>query len=125
MPISYRIDLERNLALTTASGTLTDDDVLQLKARLLRDPDFKPGMKELSDIRSIDRLDVTPAGVRAVVQQDKRDRAHVASHKLALVLATEVAFGLVRMYQILTQSTMENVGVFRNIDEANAWLQME
>ncbi len=94
MPISYVIDAGRNLVLTTASGTLTDDDVLGLKGRLVRDPDFKTGMNELSDIRSIDHLDVTPAGVRAMVQRDERDAARVGSHKLALVLSKEVAYGM-------------------------------
>lgn len=125
MPISYRIDVERNLVLTTASGTLTDDDVLQFKARLVRDPDFRPGMKELSDIRNITRLDVTAAGIRAMVEQDQRDRAVVASHRLALVVSKDLDFGMARMYQTLTESTMKNVGVFRDIDKANAWLQSE
>ena len=125
MPISYRIDVERNLVLTTASGTLTDDDVLQLKARLVRDPDFRPGMKELSDIRNITRLDVTADGIQAMVEQDQRDRAVVASHRLALVVSKDLDFGMARMYQTLTESTMKNVGVFRDIDKANAWLQSE
>ena len=125
MPISYRIDVERNLVLTTGSGTLTDNDIIQFKARLLQDPDFKPGMKELSDIRGIDQLDITPSGVQAMVQQDARHSAEVASHKLALVVSKEVAYGMARMYQTLTQSNIETVGVFRDIDEARAWLQLK
>ena len=125
MPISYRIDVERNLVLTTGSGTLTDNDIIQFKARLLQDPDFKPGMKELSDIRGIDQLDITPSGVQAMVQQDARNSAEVASHKLALVVSKEVAYGMARMYQTLTQSNIETVGVFRDIDEARAWLQLK
>ena len=35
MPISYVTDPERDLILTTASGTFTDDDVIQFKARLV------------------------------------------------------------------------------------------
>jgi hypothetical protein len=125
MPISYRIDPERNLVLTTASGILTDDDVLQHKAHLVQDPAFQPGMKELSDIRGIDRLEVTPAGVRAMVQQDERDGARVASHQLALVLSKDVAYGMARMYQTLAESKMGSVGVFRDAAEAIAWLQSE
>jgi hypothetical protein len=125
MPISYRIDVERNLVLTTASGRLTDDDILQLKARLVRDPAFTPGMKELADIRNIDGLDVTPAGIQAMVQQDRNDSAHLASHKLAIVLSDDVAFGMARMYQTRTESSMGNVGVFRDIEEARTWLQLK
>ena len=124
MPITFQIDVDQNLILTTASGTLTDEDVLGLKTQLVQHPDFRLGMGELSDIRNIDRLAVTPAGVRAMVQQDKDHQDHVASHKLALVISEDVAFGMARMYQMLTESTMENVGVFRDLDEAKAWLQV-
>ncbi len=125
MPITYEIDREQNLIVTTASGTLTDDDVLGLKARLVQDKHFKPGMRELSDIRNIDRLDVTPAGVRAMVKQDRDDAVIVSSHRLAIVLSDDVAFGMARMYQMLTESTMDDVGVFRDIEEAKSWLKSD
>jgi hypothetical protein len=64
MPISYRIDEARALVLTTATGALTDADILGLKARLQVDPRWSPGMRELADVREIDRLDVTTEGVR-------------------------------------------------------------
>lgn len=60
-----------------------------------------------------------------MVEQDRRDRAAVATHRLALVLSKDLAFGMARMYQMLTESTTKNVGVFRDIDEANVWLQSE
>lgn len=125
MPISYVIDPERHLVLTTASGTLTDDEVIQFKDRLVRDPGFTPGMSELSDVRGVDRLEVTSAGVRAMVQQDEEAATHVASHKLALVVSQDVAYGMARMYQTLTESHMKHMGIFRDIDEARAWLQLE
>lgn len=124
MPISYRIDTEKRMVLTKASGTLTDEDVLALKARLTRDPDFVPGMRELSDCRGIERLAVTSAGVRAMVQQDQQQARAGGPHKLALVLSRDVAFGMARMYQSLAESNEQNhVGVFRDIDEARAWLE--
>jgi hypothetical protein len=63
MPISYRIDDARGLVLTTATGALTDADILDLKARLASDPWWSPGMQELADVRGIDRLEVTTEGV--------------------------------------------------------------
>lgn len=125
MPISYRIDVEHCLILTTASGTLTDDDIVQHKARIVQDPDFRPGMKELSDIRGVDQLNVTPAGIMEMVNQDAKDSTTVGSHQLALVVSKEVAFGMARMYQSLTKPNIETVGVFRDIDEARVWLQLK
>jgi hypothetical protein len=125
MPVSYHIDVKRDLVLTTASGILTDEDVLEHKAKLTNDTLFKPGMKELSDLRFIDRLAVTPDGVRAMVQKDSLDKVQLVSHKLAIIVSQDLAFGMARMYQTLTQSNLENVGIFRSIEDARVWLQVE
>jgi hypothetical protein len=120
MPLTYRIVSEERLVLTEGSGVLTDADVLAHKERLLSDPAFQPGMRELSDIRAIERIAVTPEGVRAMVDYDRR--AGVAAHRLALVVSQEVAFGMARMYQLVGAREDQSVGVFRSIDEAMQWL---
>jgi hypothetical protein len=122
MPISYQIDEARGLVLTTASGVLTDGDILQLKASLVADPRWKPGMRELSDIRSIDGLAVTTEGVRQMVMRDERDATALASYRLAIVVSHQVVYGMARMYQTLTEHTVPNVRVFRDLPEAESWL---
>jgi hypothetical protein len=125
MPISYRIDEPRGLILTTASGVLTDSDILQLKASLLADPRWKPGMRELSDVRMIDRLEVTAAGVAQMMLRDAADAAALASYRLAIVVAHDLAYGMARMYQMLTEQSVPNVRVFRDMEEAKSWLELE
>jgi hypothetical protein len=122
MPISYRIDSKRHLVLTTASGVLTDDDILQLKERLVVDPEFQPGMKELADIRAIDRLAVTTGGVRRMMFHDQAHAPQVGGHQLAIVVSHGVAYGMARMYQMMTEETVAGVGIFRDVDAATSWL---
>jgi hypothetical protein len=122
MPLSYQIDEERNLVLTTGSGILTDDDIIQHNASLLSDPGFEPGMRELSDIRGIDRLEVTTEGVDRMVQHDERHAPEVKAHRLAIVASQDIVYGMARMYQSLTEQTVANVRIFGDIEEARAWL---
>jgi hypothetical protein len=122
MPISYRIDVDRQRVLTRAWGVLTDDDILLHKARLLADPAFRPGMRQLSDISGIDRLAVTAAGVQAMVAHDAKHAARLQGSRLALVVPADASFGMARMYQSLGDGNAEGVGVFRTIAEAEAWL---
>ena len=121
MPIDYRIDPERRLILTHAWGVLTDADLLAHKERLLGDPALDPSLPELSDIRGIDRLDVTQAGVAAMVRHDAVHAARRPGHRMALVVPTGVTYGMARMYQSMGQGE-EGVGVFRTLEEAEAWL---
>src|SRR5262245_10601393 len=123
MPISYQIDEARGLILTTASGTLTDSDILQLKARLLADPRWKPGMRELSDVRTIDRLEVTAGGVAQMALRDESDAAALASYRLAIVVSHQLVYGMARMYQLFTEQSVPNVRVFRDMEDARNWLE--
>jgi hypothetical protein len=122
MPITYRIDPVQRVILTEASGVLTDEDVLAHKALLLKDPAFDPTYGELSDIRKIERLEVTSAGVQAMAQHDATNADKRHGHRLALVVSGEVVYGMARMYQIVSQQEDSGVGVFRTIDEASEWL---
>ena len=96
MPISYRIDPSRKLVLTTATGVLTDDDLIRHKQRLVADPAFQPGMRQLSDVRGVTDLQVTPLGVRLMVAADEGHAAALAGHRLAIVVSKDLAFGMAR-----------------------------
>lgn len=122
MPISYRIDSKRQLILTRAWGVLTDAELLAHKERLLHDAAFDPRMPQLSDVREIERLDVTAAGVRAMVAHDAANSERRNGHRMALVVPMDEAFGMARMYELMGQGQDGGVGVFRTLAEAEAWL---
>ena len=122
MPISYTIDKQRKLVLTKATGILTDADLYNHKRALMTDPDFEPGMRELSDVRAVEELRVTPSGVWSLMAIDKEHEDKLKTFKLAIVVSGDSTFGMARMYQAVTEQTMPNVGVFRNDVEAKEWL---
>jgi len=122
MPIKYEIDPSRRLILTTADGVLTDTDVIGHKKALIADPAFQPGMLELSDVRDVNQLDVTPEGIRVFTSFD---RAHDDQPgRLAIVASEDFVFGMARMYQMSTTDD-SNVGVFRSMEEAKEWLGVD
>jgi hypothetical protein len=122
MPISYQIDEARGLVVTTATGALTDADILGLKARLQVDPRWSPRLRELADVRGIDRLDVTTVGVRRMASWDAAVGPAIESYRLAIVAPRDEVYGMARMYQMLTEFAVPNVGVFRDLEEAERWL---
>ena len=121
MPIDYRIDPTRQVVLTHAWGVLTDADILALKERLIRDPDFTDGMDELADVSAIERLDVSSYGVELMVAHDRRNGT-LRRRRLAIVVPSDRVFGLARMYQLMSGEQDRNVGVFRSFPDAQAWL---
>jgi hypothetical protein len=119
MPISYHIDPTRQIVRTTATGTLTDDDIMDMKRRLAADAAFRPGMRELSDVRAVTELQVTPFGVRRMLALDAEQAAR---HQLAIVACQDEVFGMARMYELLSTDEPSPIGVFRTYDEAATWL---
>lgn len=125
MPLTYRILPQHDLVWTTATGVLTDDDILDHKRRLLADPARRPNMRELSDIRRITELAVTPAGVQRMAAMDSNDAAELGDHRLALVAGEDVVVGMARMYAAFTEQHVPHVGVFRSLEEALQWLGLQ
>ena len=125
MPIEYRIDPQARVVYTTASGTLDDAQLLEHKKKLTSDPGFHPGMVELSDVRGIEKLDVTTDGIRHFALKDQRDKGKLRDYKLAIVASEDVVYGMARMYQANTAMNVPNVRVFRDISEAKDWLGLD
>jgi len=119
MPVTFEIDPARHTIRTIASGLVTYDDL----ARHLAEEEQADavGLFEVIDGRGA-QTDVTPEQVRSLVA---RTDALVRSGRfgaLAIVTDSDFAFGMARMYQILAEPLPVQIGVFRTLDAATAWL---
>jgi hypothetical protein len=119
MPAYYKIDKERRIVMTSASGPLTLADALSHQQRLVSDPDFDPTFSQLMDLSHITAVDVNAADIRILAQ------ANVfapTSHR-AILITSDVGFGLARMFEVLRESAGEpGIEVFRDLDKALDWV---
>mgnify|MGYP003352153545 CR=1 FL=1 len=119
---TYTIDAEQHVVRTTATGILTDEDVMVHRKAMTADPEFSAGMRELSDIRQVSDFRLTPSGVRLMVASDVTMLKTGGMHQLAIIATDNVAYGMSRMYQTLGEPNIRSVGVFREYQEAAEWL---
>ena len=127
MPISFRLDPARHLRYATATGVLTDFDLLRTFAALLDAPDYDPSLDLLFDGRGIEGLDVSTETVRKIAHQVALADTAIAEGvrpKTAIVVPTDAAFGLARMYETYRalESSRKQYLVCRTIEEAREWL---
>jgi hypothetical protein len=122
MPIDYCIDPERNLVLVEGHGTLSFDDLQEFRAVLVNDPLFPSVMKELADFRSVEEHDFTIEGFQQFLKQEKHYIDLLRDYQIAIVTDNNLHYGFARMYMARMNDLIPNVQVFRNIDEAKAWL---
>ena len=122
MPISYRIDPERNLVLVEGSGVVTDDDLIEFRSSMVNDPLFQSDMKELSDFRSVERHEHNREGYNKFIEQEKSYASLLGDYHIAIVTGSDLHFGFSRLYQAHVVEVLPHVNVFRDMDEAKAWL---
>ena len=124
MPIKYSIDKDLGVVFTTASEVLTENELLEHKRQLISDPNFKPGFVELSDVRHISDLAISPSGLEAFVKQDESDTELLKDFKLAIVVSGALEFGMGAMYEMMSRENGTNVRIFRDLGLAKEWLQI-
>lgn len=124
MPISYAIDESQGVVFTTASDVLTEDDLLEHKRKLISDPKFRPGFVELSDVRNIADLAISPSGIEKFVAKDDADAERLKGYKLAIVVSGALEFGMGVMYEMMSSQQRRDVRIFRDMRLAREWLQI-
>ena len=119
MPVTYRVLPDLNLVHTVWSGAVTLEDAVQHNEGLRGDPDFSPAMRQLSDARGV-TSQVSGEGVRGLA----RHSAFGSESRRAVLVSDDTIFGVTRMYEAQAARAGE-VRIFRDIDEALAWLGID
>lgn len=118
MGIASVIDVGRGRVTSRAEGVVTAGELRGHQGELRRDERFASEFDHLLDLRGVTRFDVTTAEVREI----SRVRVFGEGSRLAVVAASDVGFGLSRMYEAFGELGEERYRVFRDMDSATEWL---
>lgn len=125
MAISRSYFPSHRLIVSVFTGNITDEELVRHVKILNEDLQLRQGHLELADvtgIRSIRRL--TTYGFQTAASRE-RDQERVRSGRLAIVAKEDWSFGLGRMFQTYAEQSPRPVSVFRSLDDAIAWLEVE
>jgi hypothetical protein len=118
MDFTISRDDDRRRVDVKVTGTITPTDAFRLADVVLADD--PPGFTRLLDLEDVD-VQLSGADVRSLAATASGRRAVT----IAVVAANNAAYGLARMFAILTEGTRVRVGVFRQRDEAERWLDLQ
>jgi hypothetical protein len=119
MPCAYRIDKDLKSVTSRWTGTATDVDVQRYREDLLNDPEFDRSYDQLIDFSDVTAFRVT----LKLIQTVARNRIFGETSRTAIVAPEDVAFGSSRAFQAYSASHV--VMVFRDLEEARRWLDLE
>ena len=123
MAIEMRIDESAGLRIHTVSGEMTYDDVSRTLKAVNSEPEFRPELNVLWDLRGAALKMFSSSDVGKVVDVV---RGNWTGARAALVVARDADFGLARMYELQHDTAASGeIRVFRDLEEAKAWVMQE
>jgi hypothetical protein len=118
MAADFIIDEQHRAVFTYGSGVLTYSDCSGHMDRLLSDPRFEPDFNQIIDFSDITDLQLT---VDQIHQLSRRPIFGAKSRR-AYVVATDLHYGLSRMFAALRESEGEpGIIAFRDLSAAVVW----
>ena len=121
MPISIQIDKKQGIVYRVIKGTVTVDEIVESFISVLESDDYHPGMKTLTDMREVIHF-VTPQDVRHIAGFILEQMSTIGALKAAIVVSSDVSFGMTRMLKAHVDSGSTDIRVFREMEEATLWL---
>ena len=121
MPASYTIDATRGLVLSNGSGILTGDEMRGHQERLKVDPDFRPDLNQLIDFTGVDQVTISPQEIPQLAYNNPFREGS----RRAIVVAQPFHYGLVRIFQAMTEAHGSEIEIFHEVAEARRWLGLE
>ncbi|HEY5998288.1 MAG TPA: hypothetical protein VI078_03190 [bacterium] len=128
MPIEHTIDREKRLVTAALRGVVTYDELAEYERRVWSSPEVA-GFDELVDMsRATDIEDDTVNNVERLASLAARLDAARGPSRLAIFAASDLHFGMGRMYKALREGrpgAVRTVEVFRDRGDAERWLSSD
>jgi hypothetical protein len=118
MGLTFVIDRQRGIVRSRGVGVVTAPDLQDFYSRLLTDPGFDPGYRSLGDLREVVEIAVDSAGLARAAEAP----VFAAGTRCALVATADAVYGMARAYAAYNERMGRTVRVFREVDDAEAWL---
>ena len=120
MHIDRKTDAATRVVVLTVSGELGNRELVSLADELANAREVEDDFSLLIDLRQADGKTVTRAGVQALVE---RPLVLSPESRRAVVVPSDLGFGMARMYELLRQNRGGATRVFRDYDEARRWVE--
>ncbi len=123
MPYRLHVDPVRKRGLVELTGYVDAPALDEAADALVAAPGWGRDFGSLWDLRPATTVDVTPEGLKALVdRKEKRDEALALSGRIAVVVAREAVLGVAQFAVRRARASRREVRVFATVEEAEAWL---
>ena len=122
MEVVRSIDQEKQVVYTTITGKITFAGIRAEMTKLPTTPGFNPDMPGLIDLRQA-TVSLTGDEIRQIADAIKANAKTYRGARRALLIKSDLMFGLYRMFAIFASDSEAEYRVFRDENQAHAWLE--
>jgi hypothetical protein len=120
--VTIDTDPVEGVVVGTVSGLLTLEEMREAAAAIWRDVEG-PRIRMLWDLREA-RFTLSEGEIRAMADFSKQ-RSPYSHLRMAFVVARDLEFGLVRMFEVFREAESARTAVFRDMQQALGWLAID
>lgn len=122
MPFSLSYDRESRILHVAVSGAVVSAEFDAALRVITTSAEFPPDVDTMWDLSDADFRDTQSADLRRMLDV-RMAHAERGRSLVAIVVTTDVGFGMSRMFQSLSERTMsEHLAVTRSVVEAERWI---
>jgi len=131
MPAKHHIDNTSQLLITTWEGEAVDIDFIEAIKKYQKDIQSNSDyhhFNEIVDLTRITGIKLTTNGIKHISSIASSSDKNRANTKLALIVSSNLAFGLARMYEAyrsMSKNINKEIRVFKNKDDAFMWINQK
>ena len=121
MHITRSIDADKRIAIAIVTGEITVAEVREDMVRLAAEPGYAPDMPGIVDMRGATAA-LTSDELRQIADVIKNSPKAVNGARRALLVSTDLMYGLYRMFAAFASDGTTEFRVFRDEKLARAWI---
>ncbi len=129
MPAKHEIQIDEKIIVTKWDGVATDNDfiaVLKAYQKNIQTKSEHKGFNEVFDCTGITKIKITTNGLKKISRISTETDSDILKTKLAFIVSSNLAYGLVRMYDAFRsfeKKQTKEIRVFKVESEAFDWVQ--
>jgi hypothetical protein len=124
--ITYEINIESKIIFVKAKGIITVNDLIENEKKIMNDPHFESNLNTLVDFthaKPADNVNFQSIDIsRQFVESIQQIRGKC---KWAFIAPNDAAYGVSRMFSMLSNGLSIESEVFRSEEEAKKWLGLK
>jgi hypothetical protein len=124
MSIKYKIFPKRKLVYAVGKGPIQFDDLMAHIDEIACNPEYTPPMKKIVDYRNATIEKLSSDQANQFTEKKSQLKSKFKDETCVLVTETDLNFGMSRMHGTHIETSNIKTNVFRNIEDALSWLQV-